>query len=191
MKLAVKILLAISIVFNVYLIWETIRLRNSKIKGDIMSKAFGGDINKTTWAKGLDSFVAKLRAKDLSVANKKYYYINIWTNWCIPCIKEMPWLDSLAGTINKDVGYIFVSDISDEVANTCIKRKNYNLKNFVFVNDMNDFVSGICNEKGTKNKVYPMVLILGKNGKLLHYSVGAYENVKEASEFVDLINKLE
>lgn len=187
----VKILLVVSIGFNVYFIWDAIKIRNNKIQGDAMNKAFGGDVNKTTWEKGLESLTARLKEKDKTLVNKKYYYVNVWTNWCMPCIKEMPWLDSLAGTLNKDVGYIFVSDVSNEVANACIKRKNYNLKNFVFLNDMNDFVSAICNEKGTKSKAYPMVLILGNKGNLLHYSVGAYENVKEASEFVDLINKLE
>lgn len=161
------------------------------MQGEAMAKAFGGDVNETTWKKGLESFFIKLKEKDKSIAAKKYFYVNIWTNWCKPCIKEMPWLDSLAGTFNKDVGYIFVSDISESLADSCIKRNRYNLKNFIFLNDMNDFVSGICNERGTRTKVYPMVLILGNKGKILHYTVGAYGNRNEAMEFVELIQKLE
>lgn len=165
-------------------------MRDNNIQAEIINKAFGGDVNKTSWKKGLESFMTKLNNKDTAVVNKKYYYVNIWTNWCIPCINEMPWLDSLAGTLNKDVGYIFVSDISDELSKSCIKKRNYNLKNFIFLNDMNDFVSGICNERNTKTKVYPMELIFDQNGKIYHYSVGAFENQKEVKKLVDVINKL-
>lgn len=191
MKLLVKISLVISLGVNGYFVWDTIRINNDRLAFEATNHSFGGDVNKTTWKKGLELFVERLKEKNSTIASKKYYYINVWNNWCAPCIKEMPWLDSIAGTLHKDVGYVFVSDISESVANSCIKRKNYNLKNFVFLNDMNDFVSAICNEKGTKNKVYPMVLIIDNTGNLVHYSVGAYENVKEATEFIDLINKLE
>src|SRR5207237_499362 len=130
-------------------------------------------------------FFEKLKEKDKNLNGKKYFYINIWDIICQPCIREMPWLDSLAGTLKKDVAYVFVSDNDEEVAANCIKRKKYNSKNFVFLNGMNEFVSAICNEKGSKTKVYPTVLILNDKGKLLHYSTGAYENSKEAVEFLD------
>ncbi len=165
-------------------------MHDNNIQAELINKAFGGDVNKTSWEKGLESFMTKLNNKDTSVFNKKYYYVNIWTNWCIPCINEMPWLDSLAGTLNKDVGYIFVTDIGDELSKGCIEKRNYNLKNFIFLNDMNDFISGICNERNTKTKVYPMVLIFDQNGKIYHYSVGAFENSKEVKELADVINKL-
>ena len=160
------------------------------IEGEIMSKAFGGEINKTTSTKGFESFITKLKEKDTTCANKKYYYVNVWTNWCSPCIKEMPLLDSLAGTLNKDVGYIFVSHISDEAANNCIKRNNYYFKKFIFLNDMNDFVSGICNELIIKTKVYPMVLILDQKGKIFHYSTGTCENSIELKELANIIQEL-
>jgi thiol-disulfide isomerase/thioredoxin len=162
-----------------------------QVKAEAMNRAFGGVIDKITWSEGLKSFVSRLKAKDKTVARKKYYYVNVWATWCGPCVKEIPWLDSLAGTLKKDVGYVFVSDQSDKGVTDFIKRKKYNVKNFVFLNDMNDFVSGICNEKKITSKSYPMVLIIDNKGKILHYSDGAYGDVKEAKEFVDMINKLE
>ena len=180
-----------SLGFNGYFIWDAIQIHNEKLRGEAMDRAFGGVIDKTSWADGLKSFVTKLKAKDKVAAGKKYYYVNIWTTWCGPCVKEIPWLDSLAGTLNKDVGYIFVSDQTDKVITDCIKRKKFIVKNFIFMNDMNDFVSGICNESKIRSKSYPMVLIMDNKGKILHYENGAYENLKEAAEFVDLINKLE
>lgn len=181
----------VSVGFNAYFIWDAIQIHNFQLKSEAMDRAFGGEIDKTTWAEGLKSFVSKLKAKDKKVGNKKYYYVNIWTTWCGPCVKEIPWLDSLAGTLNKDVGYVFVSDQTDKVITDCLKRKKFDVKNFIFLNDMNDFVSGICNERKIRTKSYPMVLLLDNKGKILHYSNGAYEDIKEAKEFVDMISKLE
>lgn len=186
MKLLVKILLIISLGFNIFFIWVAIRIHNNAI----ISEAFGGTINNTTWMKGLGSFVTKLKEKDSSLANKKYFFINVWATWCIPCVNEIPRLDSLAGTLNKDVAYVLVSDQTDKVISDCIKRKNYNVKNFVFLNGLNDFVSGICNERKVTTKVYPMVLILDQNGKIYHYSIGTYENSKEVKQLADIINRL-
>jgi thiol-disulfide isomerase/thioredoxin len=185
-KRIIKIVLFLSVGFNVFSIWAVIRIRNNKIQ----SEAFGSVINKTTWANGLELFRTKLKEKDKSCANKKYYYVNIWTNWCAPCIKEMPCLDSLAGTLRTDIGYIFVSDISEDIANSCIKKKNYHLKNFIFLNDMNDFISGICNEIKIKSKSYPMVLILDQEGEIYHYSVGTSENLAELKALATIIQKL-
>lgn len=192
MKWLIRIALILSLAGNGYFIFDEVRFHRNQGFGRALNKAMGGELSKTTWKQGLEIFTSKLNESNKALLNKKYYYINVWTNWCIPCIKEMPWLDSIAGTLNrKDIGYVFVSDISDDLANSCLKRRNYHLKNFVFLNNMNEFVSAICNERGTKQKIYPMVLILSSKGELLHYSNGAYESTKEATEFADLINKLE
>jgi thiol-disulfide isomerase/thioredoxin len=186
----IKILLIISVGMNGYFIWDGIQMNNYKLQTESMNRAFGGEINKTSWSDGFELFVTKLKKDHLNIANRKYYYVNVWTSWCAPCINEMPWLDSIAGTLRKDVGYIIVSDLSNEHSNNCISKKQYNFKNFVFLNDMDDFISAICNQNRINTKVYPMVLILNNKGKILHYFVGAYNNAKEASEFAKLINKL-
>lgn len=191
MKWIITITLILSLAINGYFIFDEIQFYKRKEHGKILNNAIGGELSKTTWKQGLDIFASKLKEKDSTLLNKKYYYINVWTSFCKPCIKEMPWLDSLAGRLNKDVGYFFVTDMSEGAANQCIKRTNYKLKNFVFLNDMNDFVSAICNEKGTRSKIYPMVLILSNKGELLHSSNGAYESKREAAGFLELINKLE
>lgn len=191
MKWIIGIALLISIGANGYFVYDEILVKENEAHGKLMSKAMGFDLSKTTWKQGVERFKTKLKDRDKNLANKKYYYINTWAIFCQPCIKEMPWLDSIAGTLNKDVAYIFASDLSDKAANACIDRKNYHLKNFIFLNDMSDFISAICNEQGVKGKSYPMVLILDNKGKVLHYSVGAYQNLKEAAEFSEMINKLE
>jgi hypothetical protein len=55
---------------------------------------------------------------------------------------------------------------------------------------MNEFISAFCNETKIRSKSYPMTFIIDNQGKILIAGLGAYTNVKEADEFVDLINKL-
>ncbi len=190
MKYFIWIAIIISIVANAYFIYDEKCVKEKEEFGKLFTKAMGGEITTTTWKEGYKIFKQKLKTAHPKLATKKYYYINIWTNWCGPCIKEMPWLDSLVSNLRQDVAYIFVSDLTNKAASECIKRKKYQLKNFIFLNDMGDFVSGICNEQGIKNKSYPMVLIVNNKGEVIHYSNGAYENTKEAAEFATLINNL-
>lgn len=166
-------------------------MKEKEAFGKLFMKAIGGELTAVTWKEGYKSFTQKLKVEHPELLKKKYFYINIWTNWCGPCVKEMPWLDSLAGDLKKDVAYIFVSDLTEKSATECIKRKKYQIKNFIYLNDMGDFVSGICNEQNIKNKSYPMTLILNNKGELLHYSTGAYKNKQEATELSTLINKLD
>jgi thiol-disulfide isomerase/thioredoxin len=191
MKRTLGILVFLSLSLNVYLIYDDVRNTKNQKLGQSVNGLLGLRISKTKWSQGFKIFQEKLAEGNTSLLGKKYYYINIWTNWCKPCIREMPWLDSIAGSLNKDVGYVFLSDISESVANTSLKKINYHAKSFVFLNDMNDFVSAICNEQGSKTKMYPMVLILSNKGEVLHYSIGAYSSKREAAGFAELINKLE
>lgn len=190
MKLTLKILFLISVSFNVYLVWDAIQIHRLKVEEEIIEKALSDNILNTTWDVGFKSFVNKLKTTNKHLANKKYYYINVWTTWCIPCVNEMPLLDSLAGTLNNDVGYVFVSEQSDKVITDCLKQKKFGLKNFVFLNNMNELVSAFCNETKTRSKSYPMFFMIDNQGKILYAGLGAYTNVKEADEFVDLINEL-
>lgn len=191
MKWFLWIAILISVTANGFFMYDEICVKQNQEQGELFSRAMGPSQSKTTWEAGLKLFEEKIKKEHKTLADKKYFYINVWTSWCGPCIKEMPWLDSIAGKLKKDVGYVFVSDLTDKAAENCIKNKKYDLKNFVFINDMNDFISSICNEQKLKSRSYPMVLILDNKGKLLHYSIGAYENIKEATGFEEMINKLE
>lgn len=191
MKWILSISIVLSVSLNAYLIYDDVRHSYNQELVRSVNRSMGLEVNKTQWPQGLKMFQTKLKEKNKALVGKKYYYINIWTASCKPCIREMPWLDSIAGTLNKDVGYIFLTDMNNEVATNIIKNKNYDLKKFILLNDMNDFVSGICNERKTRNKVYPMALILSNKGEVLHFSTGAYSNKREAAGFAELINKLE
>lgn len=192
MKWAIRIALLLSLIANGYFVFDEIRHQRIQEFGKALNREMGVEVNKTTtWKPGFELFTARLKEKNKALPNKKYYYINIWIDWCKPCIREMPWLDSLAGTTNKDIGYFFVSEMSDGRSDSSLNRRNFNLKNFVFLNEMDDFVSAICNKVGRKSKAYPMAAILNSKGELLHFSIGAYSNRNEAIAFTELINKLD
>jgi thiol-disulfide isomerase/thioredoxin len=186
------IALVISLSFNAYFIIDEAQYQRQMAFMKIMNSAMGGSVGDVTWGKGLGMFNDSLKTKFPELSGKKYYYINMWALFCHPCIKEMPWLDSLAGTIErKDVAYIFLQGNSDKSTNDLLERKKFKIKNFVYLNNMEDFISSVYNEQKKKSVVFPTVLIIDSKGKIYHSSKGAFENRNEAKEFVDLIEKLE
>lgn len=60
-------------------------------------------------------------------ADDKVKVINFWATWCAPCVKELPFIDSLRNTYSPDeVEVLLVSlDFPDELAkvNTFLQRK--------------------------------------------------------------------
>ncbi|HWY11173.1 MAG TPA: redoxin domain-containing protein [Bacteroidia bacterium] len=185
------IALVISLAFNAYFIVGEVVYYHQMEYGKILNKAMGGSVGDVKWGKGLEMFNDSVKKKYPELSGKKYFYINMWAMFCSPCIKEMPWLDSLSGTINRmDVAYIFLAGESDKATNSLIERKKFKIKNFVYLNNMNDFISSVYNEQKKKSVVYPTVLIIDSKGKIYHSSTGAFENQNETKEFVDLINKL-
>lgn len=187
----IVVLLVVSMALNAYFIYEEVTHYRIQEEGRILAQSMGISIKNTSWQDGLKLLHQGLKAQDSSLLNKKYYYINLWTDWCKPCLREMPWLDSTAGTLNKDVGYFFVSSLPEVKAEDCIKKKNYHIKNFVYLNDMQEFVSAAFNELNKKSAVYPLSLLLTREGKIIRSEIGALENRAAASEFAKMINDLE
>lgn len=185
------IALIVSLAFNAYFIAGEVVYYRGMQWAKSMEKAFGGKVENIPWTKGLPMFNDSLSKHYPELKTKKYFYINMWAMFCHPCIKEMPLLDSLAGTIErKDVAYVFLSDNSYKATKDLLVRKKFNIKNFVYLDNMDDFISSVYNEQKKKSKVFPTIIILDNKGKIVHYETGAYENIKEAKEFVDLIGKL-
>lgn len=46
---------------------------------------------------------------ELSSLKGKIIYIDVWATWCIPCIKELPYLESLKEKIKNDSDIVFLS----------------------------------------------------------------------------------
>ena len=191
-RLLFGIALVGTLAFNAYFIIDEVVYQRNMEWGKRMEKAFGGKVEDVSWTKGLAMLKDSIKKKHPELAGKKYFYVNMWAMFCGPCIKEMPWLDSIAGTMErKDVAYIFLAGESDKATNAMIERKKFNIKNFVYLNNMSDFISAVYNEQKKKSISYPTIVIFDDKDKIIKYEVGAYENITEAKEFVDLIGKLE
>jgi hypothetical protein len=85
----------------------------------------------------------------------------------------MPELDSIAQTIKKDVGFVFVTDDSDSETASILERKKFAIKNFVFLNEMDDFIIGVMKEK--KVNSLPIHLIIDNEGRILFCQTGRME----------------
>lgn len=192
MKWFLSILVILSLVVNGFFIYEEVQIKHFEEMGRIMNKAMGGGpIDKVPWEKGIKLFMDTLKQTHPELAKKKYFYVNIWATFCRPCIKEMPWLDSLAGDVDKDVAYLFITENANAAAQQCIDRQKFKLKKFVFLHDMEGFVDAAFNAKKSKGKSYPTILMFDAQGKIIHTEVGAYESYNEAKgDFPKLFKEL-
>jgi thiol-disulfide isomerase/thioredoxin len=188
MKRFLIILFIVSVCANAWFIFDNYRWQQREEYSRIFAKAMGDPVDNISWDTGFKRLKDAMRLK-VKNSTAKYYYVNIWTTWCGPCVREMPWLDSIAGKMKKDVNYVFVSPYSEATCSTY--QKKYKISNFTYLGNMSDFISAVCTKKKIKNPSFPMVLILNGRGEILHYSVGAYSNVAEAADFEKLIGKLE
>ncbi len=111
---------------------------------------------------------------------KKYYFISIWNIMCVPCIKEMPLLDTLADYVNrKDFGYLYVTENGEKMINQFRERKKINSRNFTFLNDADKYISSILTTLKLKNRQYPIQLIINAKGEILFNQIGAFESSKD------------
>jgi thiol-disulfide isomerase/thioredoxin len=137
-----------------FLVYRSAKVTNIKYSGisDVLKK--------------LDSIHPKLR-------KKKYYYFSSWNTRCGACIEEMPRLDSMAGNLSTNIGFIYVSDDSQEKAKSFLKRKNISSKNFTYLNDMDGFISAVYKTQGIKYKVFPTHFVTDSSGKILIFKQGS------------------
>ena len=147
-------------------------------------------LNNTTLKKGFKEFIKLLRESDKELVNKDYFYVNIWSIACKPCSDEMPFLDLLAETFDKKIGYIMISAHSNEAVSSFLKNKRIEMKNFVFLNKMIDFISGIYNEIEVTNQAFPLHVVLDKNGNCLAYLFGAFHDENSAAPLINFIKNL-
>src|ERR1700752_1630467 len=119
-------------------------------------------LNKVTVKESVKEFSNEILNQGVDTSKIDFYYINIWNTSCIPCVKEMPYLDSLAGELNENVKCVFVTEQSDDKINSLLKRKEIVLQHFICVNDLESFVSGLCNQGKLMKHTYPLHIIINR-----------------------------
>ena len=122
---------------------------------------------------GLSYFRQRIQKSNPDLLHKKYYYFSAWNTRCKPCIQEMPLLDSIADSMSKKIGFIYLSDDSDKDINSFLKRKGITSRNFIFMNDMNTFISAMYKKKNITYKCYPSHIVTDSLGNILFFKQGS------------------
>lgn len=125
------------------------------------------------------------------LSKKKYYYVNIWTLVCPPCIQEMSILHDLAENWPTDIACLFVSNHSQKAVQSFLKKYSYSNNRFNYVNNLSDFIYGLCGELEINNSTYPIHAIITEDGKILAYMVGAFvthNDSRRLNEFIMNLN---
>ena len=153
------------------------------IQNEKLTKLFikNFNIKDVSTLDGSNFLLEKIRTSgDKNLKNKKYYFISIWNTMCKPCIKEMPMLDTLAMTINReDLGYIYLTENGNKMINEFRKKHKLNSRNFSFINDADIYISSILKSHNLKNRQYPIQIIIDSVGNIKHFQIGTLESSKD------------
>ncbi len=135
--------------------------------------------------KNLDNFEIeslqndKIFRKD-NLSNDKYYLINIWASWCLPCKKEHPVLMTLRKENNlKLIGINF-------------KDKKLNANNFLKKMG-NPYDISLSDKDGTNSIIFgvygvPESILVNKEHKIIRKFIGPL-NIKDYDAILKLINE--
>lgn len=114
--------------------------------------------------------LSQLATKKLSLQNDKVYIIDFFASWCHSCEKELPLINKLNSSIDKNTTEIIGVDVDKNIEDGKKFQEELAL-NFKVVNDTNNEIIGAFNPVGM-----PSVFIV-KNGKIIAVIVGAKDNI--------------
>ncbi len=118
----------------------------------------------TPFPDGINLYDLKGNKVDFSKYRGKYVYIDMWASWCVPCIKEIPYLKALEKELQNDnVSFLSLSIDTKEEA---WKKKvaDLGLEGELVINKDNKLCEAL-NVTGI-----PFFLIYDKEGKLYKYN---------------------
>lgn len=118
----------------------------------------------TPFPDGINLYDLKGNKVDFAKYRGKYVYVDMWASWCVPCIKEIPYLKTLEKELQNDnVCFLSLSIDTNEAA---WKKKvaDLGLEGELVVNKDNKLCEAL-NVTGI-----PFFLIYDKEGKLYKYN---------------------
>jgi thiol-disulfide isomerase/thioredoxin len=175
----IYIIFFLSLSCNVYVVYDYCQRLQEKYLADAFIENV--KIKNISLKEGDDFLFEKIKSSYPELKNKKYYFISIWNTMCGPCIKEMPLLDSLADTINRnDFGFIFLTENGDKMIREFIERRKISSKNFNFINDADVYISSILQSHHLKTRQYPIQLIIDINGDMKYFKTGTIETTSDS-----------
>ncbi len=118
----------------------------------------------TPFPEGINLYDLKGNKVDFAKYRGKYVYIDMWASWCVPCIKEIPYLKALEKELQND-NVCFLS-LSIDTKEDAWKKKvaDLGLEGELVINKDNKLCEAL-NVTGI-----PFFLIYDKEGKLYKYN---------------------
>ncbi|MGZ3883226.1 MAG: TlpA family protein disulfide reductase [Bacteroidia bacterium] len=154
-----------------------------------MENAF--NFNSVDFAKEFELLKDKIEEQNISSCSANYFYINIWSLACKPCVDEMQFIKKMVDDFNKKIFNVLVTIHSNEAVYSFMRNKEITMENFFLINEMMNFVSGIFNEIEEKKFKVPLHIVLNRKGEVLAYLFGAFHDETSAAPLVNFINSLE
>lgn len=118
---------------------------------------------------------AKTRLSEL--VGDKATVVNLWAQWCVPCIKEMPWLEQTSRD-NPDVAFLGVN-ILDRLDNAQAMAAKTGIT-YPWVRDEKGDFGNAAQSTGL-----PYTLLLATDGTVLASKLGAFESQAEIQAWLD------
>ncbi len=134
------------------------------------------------------ALLKKIREK--TGTNNTYYYFNVWNTSCIPCIQEMPDIDSLAALYKSKVDFIFITNEADEKIEQFFKAKSIKIDYSIFMNNEENTISFLSEKIGKNRLSYPTHIIMNDKFDVIHHHTGGLNfNVKGVNLFDPILTK--
>ncbi|KAA0991481.1 TlpA family protein disulfide reductase [Dyadobacter aurulentus] len=120
-----------------------------------------------------------LKGNQVSMAQDKLIFVNVWATWCGPCNMEMPGIQKLYDKYkaHEKVAFYIISDEDAETVNPFIERKGYDLPFFQYAGPYPPALDG---------NAIPRTYII-YDGKILAQEIGASK--WDRPEIIELIEK--
>lgn len=136
----------------------------------------------------LKSYSFKSFEKYLNKNDSKTYVINFWATWCLPCVKELPFFETLnANYKDKNVEVILVSlDMPQKIGTNLIPFiEKKNLKSIVVHLDDPDANAWIEKVNPNWSGAIPATIIYNSKSKKFYEQSFTYEELeKEVQSFI-------
>ena len=105
------------------------------------------------------------RETTLSECKDKVVFINLWATWCMPCVAEMPTIQSLYDSLKSDrVAFLIISDESKETVQKFLTDKTFTFPVYLYSKELPNVF---------KTLGIPATFILSRDGSVVFKEVGS------------------
>ncbi|MGB4839354.1 MAG: TlpA disulfide reductase family protein [Saprospiraceae bacterium] len=114
----------------------------------------------------------------------KVVYIDVWATWCVPCLRELPFLEKLQEDLkNNDMTFLSISIDNDQVAWRSMV-KNKKMKGIHLIAE-NDWKSNIVADYLITD--IPRFIIIGRDGNIINSNAPRPSSEKIRSELTEAL----